>query len=284
MVDLSLSHFRRDQIPLARNIRWGQYIDPDTSDQALKNVVRQILEGRIRLQWTDIHNTHRLPRTRLVKEIRATNLLPWVVREFLDMPVVYLLRHPLAASWSAAELGWKSRLSEFLVQVPLIEGPLRRYKQVIATYSEDDDLFLRHVLRWCLENVVPIDSLAPDALHVIFYEELVANPRGELERLRQRIAKFEHPWWSFETTELSALGRASKTNTRGTAVASDVQQLSRSLSVIPQAKAGRALELIEKFGLDRLYGPEALPRISADTVLEVGSGRPERPRLASTRD
>ena len=120
--------FRRDQIPLARNIRWGQYIDPDTSDQALKNVVRQILEGRIRLQWTDIHNTHRLPRTRLVKEIRATNLLPWVVREFLDMPVVYLLRHPLAASWSAAELGWKSRLSEFLVQVPLIEGPLRRYK------------------------------------------------------------------------------------------------------------------------------------------------------------
>ena len=142
-------------------MRWGSYADADSDDAEFHRVLERVLTGRIRNPIVDAFNAYRLPNRRLVKEIRATNLLPWIHTHFPEVPVIYLLRHPIAASWSATELGWKPYISEFLRQPRLMDGPLAPYRDVVARHGDDPDLFHRHVLRWCLENSVPIGELEP---------------------------------------------------------------------------------------------------------------------------
>ena len=181
---------RRDKVPLAREVPWGRYSDPAAPDAALDEVLRRILTGRVRSQWSNKFNRYRFPRHRLVKEVRATNLLPRILARYPGMPVVFLLRHPVPTAWSAAQLYWKPYLTEFLKQRPLMEGPLAPFAELIAEEAAGTDLFQKHVLRWCLENYVPVNQLAPGSVHVVFYENIVEDPDGELERLGRYLEGF----------------------------------------------------------------------------------------------
>jgi hypothetical protein len=268
---------RRDRAPLVANIAWGRYADPETVDPELDPVLRRILSGRIRHRWPDHFNAYRFPGRRLVKEIRATNLLPYVRARFPQVPVIYLLRHPVATAWSSAELGWDPFLSEFLGQDRLMDGPLAPYRSIIARHAEDPDLFHRHVLRWCMENVVPISQLAPGSVHVVFYENLVEDPHGELRRLADYLGPFGHGTWDFDPT-VPTVDRPSQANYRNTPVMGASERLESWLDVVPRPSVERAVALLEEFGLDRVYGASVRPYLAAENVLQ--GGRTKNPGAA----
>jgi hypothetical protein len=224
------------------------------------------LSGRVRSVWTEQFNAHRIPRRRLVKEIRATNLLPWITTNFPGLPVVYLLRHPVASAVSATELQWDSFLSEFLGQQPLMSGPLQPFADIIAEHA-DADLFHRHVLRWCMENYVPVRLLAPASVHVVFYENLVEDPTGELDRLRGFLSRFT-PRWDLAPGTPAAVHRLSPTNFRDTPALAAQDRLQSWRHDVSEADVHRALAVVRGFGLDRLYAEDVRPRISPDAVLQ----------------
>jgi len=258
---------RRDRVPVSAGLPWGSYADPGRDDPELRQVLERILSGRLRSRWSDRHNAYRFPRRRLVKEIRATNLLPWLSAQFPQMPIVYLLRHPVPTAWSAMELGWDPFLSEFLGQPRLMDGPLAPWREVIARHGADPDLFHRHVLRWCMENVVPISLLSPGSVHVVFYEDLVEDPHGELRRLAAYLRRFGRRTWAFDPNTRPMVDRPSFANFRKTPMMSPDERLRSWVGTVPQPSVERAVALLGEFGLDRVYATPVRPLVEPDDVL-----------------
>jgi len=258
---------RRDKVPLARAVPWGRYSAPDEAAPDLDDVLDRILTGRVRSRWSDKFNRYRLPGRRVVKEVRATNLLPRITTRFPDLPVVYLLRHPVPTAWSAAELHWKPYLREFLDQRPLVEGPLAPFHDVIDEQVSTGNPFQKHVLRWCLENYVPVTQLAAGSAHVVFYEDVVLDPTGELERLGRYLGRFGDGGWAFGAGRPSAMDRPSRANYRGTPVLAADERLRGWCDEVPDEDVRRALEVVGRFGLDRIYGADVRPLIRPDEVL-----------------
>jgi Sulfotransferase family len=258
---------RRDKVPLARGVPWGRFSDPDDTDPELDEVLERILTGRVRSRWSDKFNRYRFPRRRLVKEVRATNLLPRIARQFPDMPVVYLLRHPVPAAWSAVQLQWKPYLTEFLDQPRFVEGPMAPFRDLIHQEAAGSDPLQRHVLRWCLENYVPVNALMSASAHVVFYENIVEDPEGELERLGRYLDGFSVGGWTLAAERPSAVDLPSRANYRGTPVLGVDERLRSWCDEVPEEDVHRALRLVGAFGLDRIYGSDVRPLIHPDAVL-----------------
>ncbi len=263
---------RAETVPQARTIRFGHYIDPDGgSDPAVTEILDKVVAGRIRGRWIDEYNVVRLPRCRVVKEIRATNLLPWIARRYPRTPVVYLLRHPVPSAWSVAQLGWPDNLQQFVGQPSLMEGPLAALGNTIRQTAGASDPFRRLVLRWCLENFVPTRLLAADQAHVVFYEQLVDDPAGELVRLSTYLRRFSPGPWDIGLDSAGNLDRPSHTNYRHTDVASGPGRLDDWVGEVPAPRVDAALALLGEFGLDRIYGNSTRPLIAPEAVLLGGT-------------
>jgi hypothetical protein len=258
---------RRDKVPQARGVPYGRYSDPSEPDPELDAVLRRILSGRVRDRWSDKLNRYRLTRRRLVKEVRATNLLPRIVQSFPDMPIVYLLRHPIPTAWSATKLHWLPYLKEFFRQTEFMVGPMAPMQGVIDDTMADKDLFQRHVLRWCLENYIPVNRLAPGSVHVVFYEDIVQDPDRELDRLRDYLASFPKRLWTMPPERPAAVDLPSRANYRETPLLAVEERLGSWRHEVPEERIRFALDLVKRFGLDRIYGADVRPNVSVDDVL-----------------
>lgn len=234
--------FRRDLSRPARGLPYGLYLDPKSRATAEGRVVKALLEGRVRNAWSHRHNKRRIASRRIVKEIRATNLLPWISENLPELPIVYLVRHPVAVAQSWTRMGWRDFLGEFTGQELLMDR-LSAHRPVIDEILQAGSSFERHLLRWCLENVLPLADLRPGAAHRVFYEELLANPEAELRSLFEYLGKEFDPAVLQRVDVPSAFSCAG-----GPARATTDEELAR------------ALEVVASFGLDHLYGRDFLPR------------------------
>ncbi|HXQ43776.1 MAG TPA: sulfotransferase [Acidimicrobiales bacterium] len=262
---------RTQSVPWTWPVRRGHYLRPDDdSDQAVAEVLDRVLSGRIRNRFTDKYNRVRFPSRRVVKEVRATNLLPWIIRRYPRTPVVYLLRHPVPTAWSVSELGWPDQLEPLLSQESLMQGPLKPFQSLIGEAAASPDTFHRIVLQWCLENFVPVHELDARRVHVVFYEQMVDDPGGELERLRAYLLPFGTDHWHPQTDSATSVARPSRSNYRGTDVTSGSARLDAWVNEVPPDRVERALALVRGFGLDRIYDISTRAVIPADEVLLGG--------------
>ena len=173
--------FRGDRVRKARPFRRGHYIDPRQQEHPLASTIDSLLAGRVRSWWTDEQNRRRLARRRIVKEIRLTNLLPWIRARHSELRIIYAVRDPVVVAQSWLELGWGDDLDVLLAQDELM-AEFAGLRASIAEIARDGDIIERHVLRWCLENAIPLTREVPD-VHRVVYEELRREPDREIRRL-----------------------------------------------------------------------------------------------------
>jgi hypothetical protein len=183
--------FRAERVRSARGFRVGQYIDPERQDHPLGSTTDRLLAGRVRSWWTDDQNRRRLARRRIVKEIRITNLVPWIRARHPELPIVYAYRDPVAVARSWLELGWGSRVEELAAEEELLDrlGVDARTVQALAGGGDE---FERTVLRWCLENALLLTSEVAN-LHRVAYERLRTRPEEELTRLFRYLGSADPP-------------------------------------------------------------------------------------------
>ena len=116
--DLRIIHepMRRGRLAVTSVFRPRHYLRPNDRDPVYLEAMERILSGRIRSIWTDKYNRTILPKRRLIREVRANLLLPWVHANFPEMPMILLLRHPCAVTTSQLKWGaeWKVHLDRFL--------------------------------------------------------------------------------------------------------------------------------------------------------------------------
>ena len=262
---------RHDAVGISRNIPRCRYVDPASDDPELDRVFKKILSGRIRNLWVDKQNTSRLPRGRVIKDCYGTNLAPYLATHFPEVPLIFLLRHPVATAHSAVGLGWFDEIEIILDQHDLISQQFAAQTSIIeAVAASERNTVPRFVLRWCLENYLPLSLLSRRSTHVVFYEDLVRSGEAELDRLAEFLCRRSPALWSGWHPDPALLTRPSATGTAwrdGDRQPSQEQRRDGWQSGVSPLELGQSMEILGAFGLDRFYGPGPDPLVAADQVL-----------------
>jgi hypothetical protein len=246
-------------VPLCRAFANRQYLRAGDTRPEYVDAARAIVTGRFRNGWADYYNHRIVSRKRLIKDIRTHLCLRWLYELFPGMPIVLLVRHPCAIAASRLRYGWHNDLGALLAQPQLVDdylGPMRRELDRIA------DPFAMHVAQWCIENYVPLRQFAAGEIHVAFYEDFRSDPRREIARMFAFIGR---PLTEDAFTRLARPSSMAWESATGIALGG-----ARSdgwKSSVSDDDAKRAIEVLQLFGLDRLYSTEAEPRIPPGEIL-----------------
>ena len=246
--------FHPGKVDAFKNFRSKQYLRPDDRREEYLGPARKVLTGGLRSRWTDRFHRKFVARRRLIKDIRANLLLGWMRANFPGMQIILLLRHPCAVVASRLALGWKDNLYETMEQRELVEDFLGPMEPEIRGAR---DAFERHLFLWCIENYVPLKQLAPEEIHLAFYENFLVHPEEEIYRLFSFLGK------DFDERVYSTLKRPSPLSCKD-AECPSVDAWRRRIS---DAQLERAAEIQGLFGLQSLYGGRTMPDSSGAYAL-----------------
>ncbi len=251
-IRLVFEPFHSDEVPLAGGFGRWRYLRPSNHDAAAVASARRIIAGSIRSTWTDRFNRAVFPRQRLIKEVRANLLLGWLSAHVPNMPMALVMRHPLAVAASQQAVGWRfdAETQALLDQADLLEdhlGPLRSVFEDARTPAE------QAVAMWCAENYVPLRQFGRGQIHIVCYEQLVARPEAEFDRL------LSHYGLPYSRDLLHRIGRPSGVSARNSPIARGEDALRSWQAAFDGADRKRLLALLEPFGLDRVYRDDPMP-------------------------
>jgi len=239
-------------LPLCNQIPARAHLAPDNRDAQIVRQARAIFEGRVRHPRVDQYNRRVISSRRLIKVIQANLMLPWIHRNFSDMPIVLLLRHPCAVVNSLVRLGWPTVLHHITAQETLMSSILHPFRSVIERASCPLE---QHLLLWCIETYVPLHQLAPGDLHVLFYEKLCESPEAEVAGLFSYLGMPFNPAAVRSIVEPSPQSRGDSAIVRGGSLTDSWRK------ELTKDQLDCAMELVHLFGLDRLYSRDPIPNV-----------------------
>ncbi|MBL6729991.1 MAG: sulfotransferase domain-containing protein [Bacteroidia bacterium] len=171
-----------------RNIKfgWRQFIPEDESWDEAHIFFLKILSGKKLTYHTTSHlnissyvDAERL----IVKFCRGNALLPWITKRFnFKYKPIYLVRHPFAVVSSQLKHGaWKEKKSNFEIPDTPFSQIYQDHRSFLkAIGSVEGNL----IATWCLANKYTLENPRNNQDWItVFYEDLVGNPRNEIDRI-----------------------------------------------------------------------------------------------------
>ncbi len=235
----------------AKMLKKRPYLRPDAENQKVWKLAESVFSGRIRDPWIDSCNTKLIAKKRLVKEVSCNLMLSWIARNFPDLKVVFLIRHPCAVAYSRMKLGWDSYCDEFLKQEDLMEDFLEPFRDLL---SEKHDEFSRQIIMWCVEHYVPLKQLSQANIYTAFYENFCMDPKKEVRSL-YRYLKLPYSSSILEKAKLP-----SSTSRTDSAVQNQTNLLEGWKKNLSTRQVERSRELVKAFELDYLYEDQPAPQ------------------------
>lgn len=227
-----------------------QYIRPDDDNPAFLEPLRSALTGRLRNDWADRFNTRIVSSKRLVKFIRASLYLKWLINHFPELRVALLLRHPCAVCLSQSKLDWEIDLHDILlVQPQLMADFLEPFREQIAAA---DTLFEKRLWMWCVENYVALSQLEPGDVHLAFYELFCEEPEREIEKLFNFYGK------EWDANIYQAMRKPSNSSKMDSAVVTGKNRIDSWTAHITDEQRQLAARMLKQFGLDAIYSVDSL--------------------------
>ncbi len=244
--------FDPTRCPLGDQWKYKQYVGANDNMPRLRQVAKKVLLGKIHNTWVDQDNTVFLPNRRLLKDIRTNLCLAWLKKQFPNVRVIFLLRHPIEVAKSRMRIGWGSDLDFFFNQRSLME---RHFTQEEDFLRSIGDPFLKQIAYWGIENIVPLRELSSNDATVVAYEDLVAFPEQEITRIMHSQSL------QIPKSLQSVLERKSRTTA---ACTNEPVSLTDS-----QIKS--AMEILTRFELDKIYASHTSvpPRLFEKQVLST---------------
>ncbi|GGF23740.1 hypothetical protein GCM10011339_09790 [Echinicola rosea] len=244
-------HEERGVVPVALN--WGDrpYIPIEDKHAEYVDCIRDILSLRKYSDWTIGKNSiEDLVSGKLVltKFVRANLLLPWMCQhvKFKHKPVL-LVRHPLDTSLSQL-MAFGSGVNDYGEIPPCINNArFTQHREMMQ--QAQNDLEYKIVL-WCINNMPVLENPGlRDMVDVVYYEDLIIDPRKQLRSLLGRIIPYKHISKVMSRIPLRA---PSETNLRGRLENSPIKQLYKNIDGIDYSQKERIQNIFDHFGL-KLY-------------------------------
>ena len=188
--------FHPQECPYMREFPEILYLSPKTVDRNFEELVSRILKGNFHLAWTDRFNKRYISSKRIIKCIRLMLSFNWIHLHFPEIPIIYILRHPLAVInsrmnmiekypfWSVS----KNQINE------LRENLIEDYPNYFSFGEINlDSEFQRQLVYWCIMNRIALDQLADIPHKLIFYENCKRNPIEAFWQVREYLSPmFDH--------------------------------------------------------------------------------------------
>lgn len=250
--------FHPYKVNLVKHFKYRQYLRPENQSREFIEPTEFILSGKLRNEWTDQFNKKTFCQKRMVKDIRANFFLKWLHTHFPEVPIILLLRHPCAVVNSKIYLGWGDHLEELLAQPELIDDFLSPFLNELKAAKTD---FEKQVFLWCLENYVPLKQFKKGEIHLAFYENFCVNSRQEVQAVFDFIGK------KFNNSVLEVLGKPSATIRKESPINTTTNILDGWKKHITDVQLQRTIEILEIFGLDKIYCDDLLPNSTAAHAL-----------------
>lgn len=244
---------------------YGSYIRPDNADAGLRGLAQHVFSGAFRDPWSDQFNGRLLADRRLVKEVRANLWVAWLRRQFPEIPIVFLLRHPIPTVWSrykryfeakdrrAIDTDPEKRTADYkhylLDQPELVADHLQPFKEAIAGAQTPWE---QRLFTWCVQYYVPLRQLRPGDAHIMFYENVCMDPEGELRRLFSFIGRSLDDSFQRKLWKPSPMTNRRRMPDPKTLVAGWQKK-------VPADDVRRAIEILQLFGLDAVYSSDPMP-------------------------
>ncbi len=252
--------FLPGQVKEARPFKYIHYLPPHDADPARIHAAETILSGKVRHPWVDRENRRFLYGRRIVKDIRCNLMLGWLKAIRPAMPIILVMRHPLAVAASWMQLGWGKTVdgvgddfsiitsqTELLADFPEIDRIRRRI--------DPHDALEKIIFEWCVFHWVPFRQFRSDEVLLVVYENLILTPEDAARNLfcgLKRPVDYDHL--------RSALRTQSGTDflKRGPSSA-QVSRLTDWKNVVRPQQVGHAKDILAMFGLDGLYDHDGHP-------------------------
>jgi Sulfotransferase family len=245
-------------IDAVRHFDLYQYLRPGDRRAEFLEPVRRILSGRIRDPRIDKLNRRSVATRRLVKDVFANLYLGWLREAFPSVPIVMILRHPMAVADSQRKLDhyiWLQHASSLLEQPDLVADFLGPFVDEISRVT---DPFEAAIVIWALVYLVPLRQLGPGQVHVCFYEHLCERPEEEIAGIERYLGRRPGAAWRDKRFH-AALSRPSEEARPDSPVLVGGKSVDAWMRQVTTREIDAALRLLDRFGMGGIYGSGAMP-------------------------
>jgi hypothetical protein len=251
---LMFEPFHSQQVEAFEGFHYFQYMRPSERNDELRSYCHTVLSGSIRHRWIDRQVERILPKSRVIKEIRANLFLKWIHDQFPEVPILFIVRHPCAVVLSRMRLDWAtdSDIAPFLAQEKLIDDYLYDRLDVIERAKSVEQ---KHAIIWSISNLVPMLQFQPEELNVVFYENLCTRPEIELPCVFRALGH-DYRASVFERSRVP-----STTAIRSSAVLAGRDLVTRWKDVLAPKQIDNILSIVEAFQLGHIYRDSFMPLI-----------------------
>jgi hypothetical protein len=246
------------------------YMRPSCRDPRFVEPVKRVVDGRFRIDsWTDAYNRIGVYYRRLIKDVRTNLMLGWLRSLYPKMPIILIVRHPIPAVLSQSKLGendpnWERSIDEFLGDADLVTDYLRPFEAALMQCRDQLDV---KFACWCIENYVPLKQLGAGEVHLVFYEDFLANPECEVERLFRYLDQPVDPKAGQQ------LKKPSNTARDHSACITGEDPLRAWMARATPEQIERGLYWLSVFGLTDIYSDGPMPNSKrAFEMLEANEG------------
>lgn len=162
-----------------------KWLTVETMNQEAHMYLKRVFQNRVDCDWI-AQNSNRqfkrhlwpfIPKKYIIKFVRG-NLAAHYMNTVFKIPVIHIIRNPydVIRSQQQVKFPWLYDLSHFVRQARLVELIQNNFSYDITSFKSLTQVEIL-ALRWCIENVIPLEVLKPypnDAL-IVRYEDLYDN-------------------------------------------------------------------------------------------------------------
>lgn len=241
-------HVEKGVVPASFMFGKRPYLREEEKNDKYYYLFEKIFSLRLTTIWTTKYLTiSSLIKAKYVitKFVRANLLAPYILKNFtFKYPPIVLLRHPVDTCRSQINAFENGDYSEKHVKVPECINN-ERYVEHISYINSLSTKLERKIALWCINNCPLIDQLNKLDVHVIFYSDLVLNPKKEIDRLLKRYRM------GFELNDLKNLNlrKASQTDFDGELKKNPEEQLFKNFNKLDQLTKEKIQTVFDHFNL-----------------------------------
>ena len=175
--------------PAFAHLPYHAYRAPDANDPELEAKLRQVMTGRMTHWWIDKTNRRLIYRGLIVKDIYASLLAAWAVARLPWVRPIVLIRHPFAvahskrATMERQRFRWPDNIAVLTGQADLMHDHLAPFQTVLEEAQARDDFIICQIALWAAIHHVLFRQFSPDAVRVVFYEDVLTAPAAAMAPL-----------------------------------------------------------------------------------------------------